>query len=107
MTIPYKSLEDVTLSGEVMYKGKLSWTRKLAALTDGRMVCYKPEKVDSKPALVIQLTGYEATYLEKENRRGFDVRLIHPSLETHMFSVDLKDWAQLWVEVRKNKKFKS
>lgn len=98
VTIPYKSLEDVTLSGEVMYKGKLSWTRKLAALTDGRMVCYKPEKVDSKPALVIQLTGYEATYLEKENRRGFDVRLIHPSLETHMFSVDLKDWAQLWVE---------
>ena len=100
VTIPYKCLEDVTLSGELLYKGKLSWTRKLAALTDGRMVCYKPEKVDSKPALVIQLTGYEASFLEKENRRGFDVRLLHPSLETHMFSVDFKDWAQLWVQVR-------
>ncbi|XP_078336674.1 uncharacterized protein LOC111137602 isoform X5 [Crassostrea virginica] len=98
VTIPYKCLEDVTLSGELLYKGKLSWTRKLAALTDGRMVCYKPEKVDSKPALVIQLTGYEASFLEKENRRGFDVRLLHPSLETHMFSVDFKDWAQLWVQ---------
>ncbi|XP_056011717.1 uncharacterized protein LOC125648626 isoform X2 [Ostrea edulis] len=98
VTIPYKCLEDVTLSGELMYKGKLSWTRKLAALTDGRMVCYKPEKSESKPAVVIQLTGYEASYLEKENRKGFDVRLLHPSLETHMFSVDFKDWAQLWVE---------
>ncbi|XP_062579830.1 uncharacterized protein LOC134241822 isoform X2 [Saccostrea cucullata] len=98
VTLPYKRLEDVTLSGELLYKGKLSWTRKLAALTDGRMVCYKPEKSESKPALVIQLTGYEASYLEKENKRGFDVRLLHPSLETHMFSVDFKDWAQLWVE---------
>lgn len=102
----YKFLEDVIFLGEVMYKGKLFWIRKLVVLIDGRMVCYKLEKVDFKSVLVIQLIGYEVIYLEKENRRGFDVRLIYFSLEIYMFFVDFKDWVQLWVEVRKNKKLK-
>ncbi|KAK3099750.1 hypothetical protein FSP39_009067 [Pinctada imbricata] len=102
VTVPYSGLEEVTLSGELHYKGKLSWTRKLAALTEGRLVCYKPEKTESKPNLVLQLTGYEATVCDttsrRDNRKGFDIRLIHPSLESHMLSSDFKDWAQMWCE---------
>lgn len=49
----YKFLEDVIFLGEVMYKGKLFWIKKLVVLIDGRMVCYKLEKVDFKSVLVI------------------------------------------------------
>jgi hypothetical protein len=97
--VPFKCLEEVTLSGDLHYKGKLSWTRKTCALSEGRLLCYKPDKCDSKSALVIQLTGYNSTYVEKDSRKGFEIRLIHPTLEVHIFSVDFKDWAVLWCDV--------
>ena len=98
LNVPFKCLEEVTLSGDLHYKGKLSWTRKTCALSEGRLLCYKPDKCDSKSALVIQLTGYNSTYVEKDNRKGFEIRLIHPTLEVHIFSVDFKDWAVLWCD---------
>ncbi|XP_033763670.1 uncharacterized protein LOC117344901 isoform X2 [Pecten maximus] len=98
IALPFSCLEEVTLSGELQYKGKLSWTRKLVALTDGRMVCYKPDKADSKPALVINLTGYDASFVERDNHRGFDIRLMHPAMEIHHFLTDFKDWAHMWCE---------
>lgn len=97
--MPFKCLEEVTLSGDLHYKGKLSWTRKTCALSEGRLLCYKPDKCDSKSALVIQLTGYNSTYVEKDSRKGFEIRLIHPTLEVHIFSVDFKEWAVLWCDV--------
>ncbi|XP_069118485.1 uncharacterized protein [Argopecten irradians] len=98
IALPFSCLEEVTLSGELQYKGKLSWTKKLVALTDGRMVCYKPDKADSKPALVINLTGYDANFVERDNHRGFDIRLMHPAMEIHHFLTDFKDWANMWCE---------
>lgn len=41
VTQPFRALEDVVISGELYYKSKLSWTKKLVALTSGRLVCYK------------------------------------------------------------------
>lgn len=100
VSLPYNCLEEVTLSGELHYKGKLSWTKKIVALSDGRMICYKPEKTECKPALVIQLVGYQATVSEKEHKKGgFDIKLTHPELEVHNFSVDFKEWAQTWCDV--------
>lgn len=98
ISLPFNCLEEVTLSGELQHKGKLSWTKKLAALTDGRMVCYKPDKTENKPALVINLTGYDASYVERDNRRGFDIRLMHPAMEMHHFLTEFKDWANMWCE---------
>lgn len=97
--MPLRCLDELTLSGELLFKGKLSWTRKTCALSEGRLVCYKPDKCDSKPALVIQLTGYKSAFSEKDNRKGFDIKLTHPSLELHVFSVEFKEWASLWCDV--------
>ncbi|XP_021372827.1 uncharacterized protein LOC110462913 isoform X2 [Mizuhopecten yessoensis] len=102
IALPFGCLEEVTLSGELQYKGKLSWTRKLVALTEGRMVCYKPDKADSKPAVVINLTGYDAKFAERDNHRGFDIRLMHPAMEMHHFLTDFKDWASMWCEYVNN-----
>ena len=41
ITQPFRALEDTVISGELHYKSKLSWTKKLVALTSGRLVCYK------------------------------------------------------------------
>lgn len=98
LNVPFKCLEEVTLSGELLYKGKLSWTRKICALSEGRLVCYKPDKCEQKPSLVIQLTGYKCSFSERENRKLFDIKLTHPSLELHLFAVDIKEWASLWCE---------
>lgn len=99
LNVPFKCLEEVTLSGDLHYKGKLSWSRKTCALSEGRLLCYKPDKCDSKSALVIQLTGYNSTYVEKDNRKGFEIKLTHPTLEVHILSVDFKEWAVMWCDV--------
>ncbi|XP_052082198.1 uncharacterized protein LOC127719885 isoform X1 [Mytilus californianus] len=98
LNVPLRCLDELTLSGELLFKGKLSWTRKTCALSEGRLVCYKPDKCDSKPALVIQLTGYKSAFSEKDSRKGFDIKLTHPSLELHVFSVEFKEWASLWCD---------
>ena len=99
MAVPFSCLEEVTLTGELQYKGKLSWTKKLVALTEGRMVCYKPDKPDNKPSLVINVMNYEASVMESSSRRGFDIRMVHPAMEVHNFSVEFKEWAAMWSEV--------
>ncbi|XP_067658774.1 actin filament-associated protein 1-like 1 isoform X2 [Haliotis asinina] len=97
INVPFKKLEDMALSGDLHYRGKLSWTRKLVALSNGNMACYKPDK-ETKPQLVVHLTGYEAALHEKENRKGYEIKLTHPNCDSHVFAVDFKEWAQLWVD---------
>ncbi|XP_046332006.2 uncharacterized protein LOC124115168 isoform X2 [Haliotis rufescens] len=97
INVPFKKLEDMALSGDLQYKGKLSWTRKLVALSNGNLACYKPDK-ETKPQLVVHLTGYEAALHEKENRKGYEIKLTHPNCDSHIFAVDFKEWAQQWAD---------
>lgn len=92
-------LEDIVLSGELHHKSKLTWTRKIVALTMGRLVCYKSDKTDSRPSFVILLSGYKATSHKREGRRSFEIHLDHDNFESHVFLVDFKEWAETWCEV--------
>lgn len=98
VTQPFSSLEDIVISGELHYRSKLSWTRKIAALTNGRLVCYKLDKTDSRPSLVILLNGYKATFHNREGRRSFEIHLEHENFESYVFLVDFKEWAEIWCE---------
>ncbi|XP_041377808.1 uncharacterized protein LOC121390133 isoform X2 [Gigantopelta aegis] len=97
LNVPYKSLSDVVLSGDLYYRGKLSWNRRQVALVNGNLVCYKPDK-ETRPNLVIHLPGYEATCTERDSKKGFEIKLSHPNCDAHYFSVDFKEWAQTWCD---------
>lgn len=86
------------MSGELYHKGKLSWNRRLVAITSGCLALYKPDK-EARPLLVIILMGYEASVDEREGKRGFEIKLLHHQDDSHTFSVDLKEWALLWKSV--------
>lgn len=89
----------MTLSGDLYHKGKLSWTKRLIALSNGMLFGYKPDKTDGKPALMFSLSGYEATFHERDSRKGFEIKLSQAHSDTYHFAVDFKDWAQLWCDV--------
>ncbi|KAH9514055.1 hypothetical protein Btru_030098 [Bulinus truncatus] len=95
ISAPFRKLENILISGELYYRGKLSWNRRIVAISNGSLAMYKPDK-DARPSLVISLSGYEATVLEREGRRGFEVKMSHPNQDSHTFSVDFRDWANLW-----------
>ncbi|XP_052820886.1 uncharacterized protein LOC128246628 [Mya arenaria] len=95
---PYQALDDVVISGELYYRSKLSWTKKLAALTNGRLVCYKVDKLDTRPSFVIILMGYLATAHKRDGRRSYEIHLDHDSFESHVFLCDFKEWADIWCE---------
>lgn len=99
LDLSFKDLNEVTICGELNLHGKLTWNRRIVAVTNRRLLCYKPEKM-GKPALVVQLPGYQATYNERENRKGFEILLHHPLAENYVFLVELIEWAQSWCEVR-------
>ncbi|GFS27749.1 actin filament-associated protein 1 [Elysia marginata] len=98
VSVPFKLLDNVDISGEVYHRGKLSWNRRVVALTGGLLAFYKPDKESARPSLVVPLTGYTATVSERESRRGYEVRLTHLSEDCHTFAVDFRDWAHLWAE---------
>ncbi|XP_060580205.1 uncharacterized protein LOC132736992 [Ruditapes philippinarum] len=98
ITQPFGMLEDVVMSGELHYRSKLTWTRKIVALTNGRLVCYKVDKTDSRPSFVILLTGYKASFHKREGRRSFEIHLDHDNFESYVFLVEFKEWAVIWCE---------
>lgn len=49
--------------------------------------------------MVIPLRGYEATVLERDGKRGFEVKMEHPEEDCHTFAVECKEWAMHWIEV--------
>ena len=98
LTQPFKTLENVIISGELHLKRKLTWNKRLVAVSAGRLICYKSEK-EQRPGLVITLAGYDVTCTEREGRHGYELKLTHPMLETYHFAVECKDWAQAWAEV--------
>lgn len=95
---PFSSLEDIVISGELQYRHKLIWTRNIAALTNGRLVCYKLDKTDSRPSLVILLTGYQAKLCQRQGHRSFEIHLEHDNFESHVFLVNFQEWAETWCE---------
>ena len=92
-------LEDVMLSGELYYKSTLLSTKNMVALSPSSLVCYKFDKTDSKPVLVIPLTGYRATFHKRHSRQSYEIQLSHDELEDHSFLTYFKEWAQTWCEV--------
>lgn len=96
--VPFKKLDSINISGELLDRGKLKWNKRIVAISNGHMLVYKPEK-GARPCLVIPLAGYEATVYEREGRRGCEVRMEHTDGESHTFCLDLKEWAQIWTEV--------
>lgn len=97
---PFRSLEDVIISGELHLKRKLTWNKRLVAVSAGRLICYKSEK-ELRPGLVITLAGYDVSCTEREGRHGYELKLTQPMSETYHFAVECKDWAQTWAEVIK------
>ncbi|BFZ23726.1 hypothetical protein BsWGS_26766 [Bradybaena similaris] len=97
ISTPFRKLENIDISGELYYKGKLKWNRRIVAISNGCLAMYKPDK-EARPSLVIPLSGYEAHITEREGRRGFEVKMAHPNADSHTFSVDFKEWALLWIE---------
>lgn len=97
---PFRSLEDVIISGDLQLKRKLTWNKRLVAVSAGRLICYKSER-ELRPGLVITLSGYDVSYMEREGRRGYELKLTHPLSETYHFTVECKEWAQTWAEVIK------
>ncbi|GFN77015.1 actin filament-associated protein 1 [Plakobranchus ocellatus] len=98
ISVPFKQLESIDISGELCHRGKLSWNRRIVAITAGCLAMYKPDKEGARPSLVLQLTGYTAAVSEREGRKGYEIRLSHPSDDSHTFAVDYRDWANLWAE---------
>lgn len=98
ITAPFRKLENIDISGELYYKGKLKWYRRIVAISNGCLAMYRPDK-EARPSLVIPLSGYEAHINEREGRRSFEVKMVHQNADSHAFSVDFKEWALLWIEV--------
>ncbi|KAK3603514.1 hypothetical protein CHS0354_030373 [Potamilus streckersoni] len=98
ITLPFHSLESISLSGEMYHKSKLAWTKRVVALSNGRLFAYKADRYDSRPVLVIVLNDYTATFLKKDNGKHYEIRLSHPELDSHFFHVDFKDWAEQWCQ---------
>ena len=96
--MPFKKLEHVVLSGEMQHKGKLSWNRRLVAISSGCLALYKPDK-ETRPVFVIPLAGFTASLGEPVGRKGFEMKLNHENGESYTFAVDFKEWANLWCEV--------
>ncbi|XP_070206638.1 uncharacterized protein [Littorina saxatilis] len=97
INVPFKKLDSVVISGEMQHKGKLSWNRRLVAISNGCVALYKPEK-DGRPVLVIPLSGFQAGIGEPLGRKGFEMKLTHNNGEAYTFAVDFKEWANLWCE---------
>ncbi|KAK6965523.1 hypothetical protein BgiMline_029546 [Biomphalaria glabrata] len=97
ISVPFRKLENILLSGELYHKGKLSWNRRLVAISNGCLAMYKPDK-DARPSMVISLSGYEALVQERDGRRGFEIKMAHPTQDSYTFSVDFRDWAYLWAD---------
>ena len=102
VAVPLKNLEDIFLTGELHYRSKLTWTKKMVALINGRLICYKPDKAENRPSFVILLTGYDATFQKREGKRNFEINLTHDNFESHTFLADFKEWAEIWCEVSFN-----
>ena len=45
ISAPFKQLESIDISGELLHRGKLSWNRRVVAVTGGCLAMYKPDKV--------------------------------------------------------------
>ncbi|CAL1529783.1 unnamed protein product [Lymnaea stagnalis] len=97
ISVPFRKLENVQISGELYHRGKLSWNRRLVAISNSCLAMYKPDK-DARPSLVIPLSGFDAIVIEREGRRGFEIKMSHANQDSHTFSVDFREWANLWVE---------
>ena len=92
-------LPDVTMCGDLCQRGKLSWPRRHCAISGHHLCVYKSER-DNKPILVVSLPGYDALYLEKDNKRSHVIRLSQPAHTTYWFCASTSDSAHSWVEVR-------
>ncbi|XP_052227306.1 uncharacterized protein LOC127842029 isoform X2 [Dreissena polymorpha] len=98
VTTPFCSLDDVAISGELQYRSKLTWTKKMVAVTNGRLVGYKMDRLDMRPTFMMLLTGYRASSHKREGRRSYEIHLDHDNFEQHVFLVDFKEWAELWCQ---------
>lgn len=96
--MPFKKLDNVVMSGEMQHKGKLSWNRRLVAISNGCLALYKPDK-ETRPVFVIPLAGFSASLGDPVGRKGFEMKLNHVNGESYTFAVDFKEWANLWCEV--------
>jgi len=92
------SIEKITYVGELFQKGLLSWTKRYCVISDRRLICYRTDR-DSKPVHVIQMFGYDVTYVEKDGKCNHVLRVSRPGFETHWFYADTKDVAQSWLTV--------
>ena len=92
-------LDEVLLSGELYYKSTLLSTKNMVAISNNRLVCYRHDKTDCKPVLVIPLTGYRATFHKRHSRQSYEIQLFHDVLDDHAFHTVFKEWAQTWCEV--------
>lgn len=96
--LPFNKLENVTIYSELQYRGKISWSRKLVAISNGQLISYKPGK-HSRPVMAIPLIGYDATYFKRDLLKGYEIKMTHPNAISHHFAVDSANWAQRWCEV--------
>ncbi|XP_025081557.1 uncharacterized protein LOC112556614 isoform X4 [Pomacea canaliculata] len=101
INVPFKKLDNILLSGELLHKGKLSWNRRVVAISNGSMALYKPEK-EARPVFVIPLAGYQASVGDKDGRKGFEITMVHSNGDSHLFTVDFKEWATIWCEYVNN-----
>lgn len=90
-------LTDILFRGDIYYKGSWQWNKRFAVISNNRLLIYKAEKAP-RPLINIVLLGYSIAYLEKEGRRNHVIRISHPNCESHFFSVDLKEIADLWLD---------
>ncbi|XP_076451189.1 LOW QUALITY PROTEIN: uncharacterized protein LOC143287130 [Babylonia areolata] len=97
INVPFKKLDGILISGEMMHKGKLSWNRRLVAISSGCLALYKPDK-ETRPVFVIPLSGFSANMGESLGRKGFEMKMSHENGESYTFAVDFKEWVALWCE---------
>lgn len=97
VNMPFKKLDNVQLSGDLQHRGKLTWNRRLVAISNGSLALYKPDK-EGRPVFVLPLTGYQATVGERDGKKGFEIRLTHKYGDTHLLTADFKEWASIWCD---------
>ncbi|XP_074654421.1 uncharacterized protein LOC141908319 [Tubulanus polymorphus] len=90
-------LRNVLFSGELTFKGKLTWSRRFCVIAPSRMVIYKSER-DSHPQFDIRLDGFDLEYIENDLKRSHVIRMSKPGYKTYLFSTETHDRAIMWID---------
>jgi hypothetical protein len=93
-----RDLSNILFRGELYHKGSWQWNKRYCVISDNRLLVYKTEK-SARPFINFVLLGYQIVYIEKEGRRNHVIRIAHQGCESHFFAADLKEIADLWLEV--------